>query len=391
METAALIVAAGRGVRAGGAVPKQYAAVAGEALIRHTLRAFLGHPAVDGVLVAIHADDDEAYRAATAGLDLMAPVVGGASRQESVLNGLEKLAESAPDRVLIHDAARPFVDGAMIGRVLAALDEHAGAVAALPVHDTLKRENAGGTVAGTVDRAGLWRAQTPQGFRFADILAAHRQARGLGPGMELTDDAAVAEQAGLSVALVPGSEDNFKVTSADDLKRARNILSPPGADVRTGHGFDVHRFGDGDHVMLCGVRVPHDRGLVGHSDADAGLHALTDAVLGAIAGGDIGDHFPPTDPAWKDASSDVFLAHALELVRRRGGRIANVDVTLICESPRIGPHRQAMRDRVAEILALDPDRVSVKATTTEQLGFAGRGEGLAAQATATVHLGPGSE
>ena len=387
MNVAALIVAAGRGVRAGGAVPKQYAAVAGEPLIRHTVRAFLGHRAVDGVLVAIHPDDGEAYRAATAGLDLMAPVPGGASRQESVLNGLEKLAESAPEKVLIHDGARPFVDGAMIDRVLAALDDHAGAVAALAVHDTLKRQDPDGRVAETVDRAGLWRAQTPQGFRFADILEAHRQARGL----ELTDDAAVAEQAGLSVALVPGSEDNFKVTSADDLKRARNILSPPGPDVRTGHGFDVHRFGEGDHVMLCGVRIPHDRGLVGHSDADAGLHALTDAVLGAIAGGDIGDHFPPTDPAWKDASSDVFLAKALELVRRRGGRIANVDVTLICESPRIGPHREAMRGRVAEILGMAPDRVSVKATTTEQLGFTGRGEGLAAQATATVHLDPGPE
>ncbi|MBT7944472.1 MAG: 2-C-methyl-D-erythritol 2,4-cyclodiphosphate synthase, partial [Alphaproteobacteria bacterium] len=282
-------------------------------------------------------------------------------------------------RVLVHDAARPMVDHGVISRVLAALQTSPGAVPALAVADTLKRGD-GEMVETTVERAGLWRAQTPQGFRFDDILKAHRQA----VGEELTDDAAVAERAGLAVAMVEGAEDNFKVTEADDLQRAERMIG--GGDVRTGFGFDVHRFEDGDHVTLCGVAVAHDFALEGHSDADVGLHAVTDALLGAIGAGDIGAHFPPTDPQWKGAASDVFLRHAGELLSAQGGRISNLDVTLICEAPKIGPHREAMTNRISEILEISRDRVSVKATTTERLGFTGRGEGIAAQAVVTVVL-----
>ena len=266
----------------------------------------------------------------------------------------------------------------MISRVLDALQTAPGAIPALPVGDTLKREH-DGLVTGTVERQGLWRAQTPQGFRYADIARAH----GEFAGAALTDDAAVAEAAGIEVQIVPGSEDNLKITSEDDLARARRLI---GGETRTGFGFDAHRFGPGDHVMLCGVSIPHSAGLAGHSDADAGLHALTDALLGAIGAGDIGECFPPTGAEWKDAQSDIFLRHAADLIAERGGDIANVDVTLICEAPRIGPHRDAMRRRIADVLGLDAGSVSVKATTTDGLGFSGRGEGIAAQAVATVRL-----
>ena len=284
--------------------------------------------------------------------------------------------------MLIHDAARPLIDADTISAVRAKLDEVPAAIAAVPVTDTLKRGDADGMIAGTVERAGLWRAQTPQGFRFPDILKAHRDLA----GAELTDDAAVAENAGLGVALVQGNADNLKVTNQDDMARAALTMSAALPDVRTGLGFDVHRFAPGDHVVLCGVKVPYEARLDGHSDADVGLHALTDAILGALAAGDIGSHFPPSDPQWRGADSALFLRHAVGMVRERGGVIAHVDVTLICERPKIGPHREAMVARMAELLDLAPDRVSVKATTTERLGFTGRGEGIAAQAVATIRL-----
>jgi 2-C-methyl-D-erythritol 4-phosphate cytidylyltransferase/2-C-methyl-D-erythritol 2,4-cyclodiphosphate synthase len=379
-----LVVAAGRGERFGGARPKQYADLAGRPLLHHSLAALAGHPEIAGVRAVINMDDLALYESAAGGLDLLEPVAGGANRQESARLGLESLAELAPERVLIHDGARPLVPAAVIGRVLEALERTPGAVAALPVSDTLKREE-NGLSAGTVPRAGLWRAQTPQGFRYPAILAAHRAAA----GAELTDDAAVAERVGLQVALVQGSPRNLKVTTPDDLERAEAYMAGaaggPG-ETRAGSGFDVHRFGPGDHVNLCGLRIPHDKSLLGHSDADVALHALTDAILGALGAGDIGQHFPPSDPRWRGADSALFLRHARELVTARGGRILNLDVTVICERPKLAPHRADMVARLAELLELTPERVSVKATTTEGLGFTGRGEGIAAQAIATLRL-----
>ena len=377
----ALVVAAGRGTRIGAPLPKQYLPLAGEPLLRHTLRALAAHPRISGVRAVIHPDDREHYERAAQGLDLLAPVPGGAQRQDSVRLGLESLAELDPDTVAIHDGARPFVETTLIDRVLKALASTPGAIPALAVADTLKRGR-NGRIAETVDRSQLWRAQTPQAFRFREILAAHRAAAGL----ELSDDAAVAERAGLAVSLVAGSETNLKVTAPDDLARAEGLLLARLGDVRTGQGFDVHPLGAGDHVWLCGIKVPHERALIGHSDADVGVHAITDAILGALGAGDIGQHFPPSDPKWRGAASDQFLRHAAELVAERGGRIAHVDVTLICERPKVSPHREAMVARIAEILGLARDRVSVKATTTEKLGFTGREEGIAAQAVATIRL-----
>ena len=380
----ALIVAAGSGERFGGDLPKQYLHLAGQPLLRRAIDAFRRHPAVSGVQVVYQPAHRDLYDAAVAGLALPEPVPGGATRQDSGRLGLERLAESptgAPDFVLIHDAARPLVDAATITRVVDALQHSPAAIAAVPVIDTLKK-GVDGVTAGTVDRAGLWRAQTPQGFRFSIILEAHRRLAGAG----LTDDAAVAEAAGLPVALVLGSPDNLKVTTPVDLERAHRLLGSGFPDVRTGMGFDVHRFAPGDAVMLCGVKVPHGHRLEGHSDADVALHALTDALLGAIAAGDIGSHFPPSDPQWRGVDSIVFLRHAADLVRERGGVITSLDVTIICERPKVGPHRAAMTARLAEVLALDAGRISVKATTTEKLGFTGREEGIAAQAIATVVL-----
>ena len=302
--------------------------------------------------------------------------------QESVFLGLQGLQAQQPKQVLIHDGARPFVDTDTIDRVLQGLQSSAGAIAALPVVDSLKREDQG-QIAGAVERSGLWRAQTPQGFRFDEILAAHARAQ----GQELTDDAAVAEAAGLSVALVEGGPANIKITSQEDLMAAERWLAGgAGGDVRVGQGFDVHRFGPGDQVMLGGIAIPHHSGLVGHSDADVALHALTDALLGAVGAGDIGQHFPPSDPQWRGAPSDLFLKHAADLVRSKGGRINHLDLTVICEAPKVGRHRAAMAARIAEILGIDIGRVNVKATTTEKLGFTGREEGIAAQASATVAL-----
>ena len=378
---AALILAGGSGVRLGGEVPKQYLPLAGRPVLRHSIEIFTAHAAIGAVRCVIRPDDRERYDEAADGLAILDPVAGGENRQESARLGLESLVEDAPETVLIHDAARPFIDPATLDRTLDALGAHAGALPAVPLGDTLKRSD-GARVGETLDRSGLWRAQTPQGFRYREILEAHRSLA----GEILTDDAAVAERHGLDVALVMGNESNMKITTAEDLERARRFLAGAVADIRTGTGFDVHRFGPGDHVMLCGVKVPSERGLEGHSDADVGLHAITDALLGAMAAGDIGMHFPPSDAKWRDASSDVFVRHALGLVAGKGGIVSHVDVTIICEKPRIGPHRDAMAARIAEILEIETGRVSVKATTTEGLGFTGRGEGIAAQAVVTIRL-----
>jgi 2-C-methyl-D-erythritol 4-phosphate cytidylyltransferase/2-C-methyl-D-erythritol 2,4-cyclodiphosphate synthase len=377
----ALIVAAGRGSRFGGTLPKQYCRLAGEPVLRRTIRRFLSHPRIRSVLVAIHPDDRALYDEAAEGLGLPAPVSGGAARQDSVRNLLEGVDAAHGEIVLIHDAARPLVSPAAVDRAIAALDRAEGAILALPVADTLKR-TAGERIEDTVDRRGLWRAQTPQVFRHGAILAAHRAAVGL----DLTDDAAVAERAGMSVEVVMGDEDNFKITTAGDLARAERVLAAGLGDVRTGSGFDVHRLVPGDGCWINGIKIPHEMSLLGHSDADVGLHALTDAILGAIGAGDIGSHFPPSDERWRGASSDRFLRHAADLVAERGGIVAHCDVTILCERPKIGPHRAAMVRRIAGILGIAEDRVSVKATTTEGLGFTGRQEGIAAQAIATIRL-----
>ncbi|MBT3396741.1 MAG: bifunctional 2-C-methyl-D-erythritol 4-phosphate cytidylyltransferase/2-C-methyl-D-erythritol 2,4-cyclodiphosphate synthase, partial [Alphaproteobacteria bacterium] len=365
--------------------PKQYMEMAGRPVLAHTMKAFAEHPGVEKVRAVIHPNDMGLYQSSAQGLDVLDPVPGGPSRQQSVLLGLESLTEFDPAKVLIHDGARPLVSGAIIAHTISALDAAPGAIAAVPVRDTLKRQkHAASTIEETVDRSGLWRAQTPQGFRFDDILAAHRAAQGL----DLTDDAAVAEHAGLSVALIEDREDNLKITTADDLARAARTMTA-GDHVAVGSGFDVHKFGPGDRIRMCGVDIPHAHGLIGHSDADAGLHALTDALLATVGGGDIGVHFPPSDARWAGADSATFVQFALDQIQDRGGRISHVDLTIICEAPKIGPHRTEMIGRLSELLGLDENHINVKATTTEGLGFTGRGEGIAAQATATVMLAGG--
>jgi 2-C-methyl-D-erythritol 4-phosphate cytidylyltransferase / 2-C-methyl-D-erythritol 2,4-cyclodiphosphate synthase len=379
-DCVALIVASGRGQRFGGARPKQYQPLAGQPVLRHCLERFRRHPGVGAVRAVIHPADRELYDAAAQGLDLLPPAEGGPTRQESVRLGLESLSAAPPERVLIHDGARPLIAPALIERVLDGLAAHAAVLPALPVSDTLKRVG-DGVVRGTVERQGLYRAQTPQGFDYRQILAAHRAAR----GAELTDDSAVAEAAGMRVAVVEGDEANLKITDPADLARAERSLERA-LLARTGLGFDVHRLGPGDGLVLLGVRLEGPLRLIGHSDADVGLHALTDAWLGTLGAGDIGSHFPPSEARWAGADSALFLDHARRLIADAGGRIEHVDVTLICERPKIGPHRARMVERLADLLALAPGRVSVKATTTEQLGFVGRGEGIAAQAVATVSL-----
>lgn len=369
MKIAGLIVAAGRGMRAGGAVPKQYQKLAGEVVLRRSVRAMAAY--VDCALIVIHPDDLTMYETAIRGLDVLPVCYGGAERHDSVLKGLERLEMQAPDLVLIHDAARPLVSDAVISTVINGLNDHGGAFPALPVTDALWRD-------GPTPRDGLWRAQTPQGFRFDEILAAHRARE-----VPALDDAAVAHCAGMSVAITAGAEDNFKITTAEDFARAERILRSD-MDIRTGNGFDVHRLGDGDFVTLCGVEIPHSGALIGHSDADVAMHAITDAIFGALAEGDIGQWFPPSEAKWKGAASDIFLAKAVERAADRGFEITHLDCTIICELPKIGPHAVVMRERIAKILAIDVDRVSVKATTSETLGFTGRGEGIAANATATL-------
>jgi len=392
VSVAALIVAAGRGSRAAGpeARPKQYWPIGGVPMLTRTIASFVEHPRVSDILVVIHPDDEALYEAASTPFAgrLRRAVRGGARRQDSVRAGLEALAQDAPAAVLIHDAARPFVQSNLISRVIDGLDTHQGALPCLPVTDTLKWISHG-RVVGTAERDQLWRAQTPQGFKFDAILAAHRAAV-KDPARNFTDDAGVAEWFGLDVTVVEGAENNRKLTTAADLEIADELLKPAGSraagTVRVAQGYDVHALGAGDAVILCGVTIPHHKKLIGHSDADVGLHALTDALLGTIAEGDIGVHFPPSDARWRGAASEVFLRHAAELVRKHGGTVVHADITLLCESPRVGPYRDLMRSRIAEMLGIDPSQVSIKATTNEGLGFIGRGEGIAAFATATVRL-----
>ena len=386
---AAVIVAGGRGERAGGGAPKQYRNIAGEPMIRPTLRAFLQHAGIGLVQPVIGNADAEAFRAATADMKTdmktLAPVPGGATRQASVRAGLEALAARSPALVLIHDAARPFLTSDLIDRAIAAGKATGAAVPGIAVADTVKQIDAASMVTETLDRNLLRIVQTPQVFGFDLILQAHRRAAAAGLD-SFTDDAALAEWAGQRVSVFEGESGNVKVTTNEDFARAELAHLAVLGDVRTGNGFDVHAFADGDHVMLGGVRIPHSHGVTGHSDADVALHALVDAILGALADGDIGSHFPPSDQQWKDASSDRFLAFACERVRARKGIIANLDVTVVCEAPRVSPHRDAMRARIAEIAGIAADRVAIKATTSEKMGFTGRSEGIVAIATATIRL-----
>ncbi|MCO8145940.1 bifunctional 2-C-methyl-D-erythritol 4-phosphate cytidylyltransferase/2-C-methyl-D-erythritol 2,4-cyclodiphosphate synthase [Rhodovulum tesquicola] len=378
MTVTAIIVAAGRGTRAGGDRPKQYQRLGGRAVLGRTVAAFAAHPRVSGLVVVQHPDDADLFAEAMAGLDLaVTRVPGGATRDASVAAGLGAVPPGTT-RVLIHDGARPLVSAALIDRVIDALDTHPGAAPALAVTDALWR-GAAGRVLAPHPRDGLFRAQTPQGFRIEAIRAAHAAHPG-----GAADDVEVALAAGLDVAIVEGDEDNLKITHAQDFARAERVLRERDMDIRTGNGFDVHAFCEGDGVILCGIKVPHDKALKGHSDADVGMHAVTDAIYGALADGDIGQHFPPSDPQWKGAASDIFLKHAVGRVAERGYRIAHADLTLICERPKIGPVAGAMRAEMARLMGIELDRISVKATTSEQLGFTGREEGIAALATVTL-------
>jgi len=379
---AVIVVAAGTGERMGG-VPKQYRLLAGRSVLTRTIDAFARRTDVNWVLPVIHRDHAELYRElGLGGAKLLEPVIGAATRQGSVLAGLEALVAHSPDLVLIQDAARPMVDDAVIGGVIGALGQ--AALPVVQVTDTIKRSADGKTVSGTEDRRHLFAAQTPQGFAFADILDAHRRAASA--SSEFTDDAAIAEWAGIPVALTAGSPRNIKLTHPEDFERAERLLGGGDMETRTGTGFDVHPFEPGDAVWLGGVRIPHIAKLKGHSDADAALHALTDAIYGALGEGDIGSFFPPSDPKWKGAASSIFLEHAAGLVAERGGRIVNLDLTIVCETPRIGPHVPAMKAAIADAAGIAPGRVAVKATTSEKLGFTGRSEGLMAMATATIEL-----
>lgn len=377
MSIAAIIVAAGSGSRAGDGVPKQFRLLRGKPMLRHSVEALVDHPAVDQVVVVT--GDEQLARNALDGLGPVDFVEGGATRRNSVNNGLQYLDKNI-SHVLIHDAARPFLSHRVIGDLIAALETHQGAVPALPVIDSLARSGDGALLSASENRDGLWRIQTPQAFRLDAILTAHRQ---WNPANEATDDARMAMAAGFDIALIPGDEALAKYTFASDFEsEASQSAAMP--DYRTGMGYDVHRLASGEELWLCGIKIEHDKGLSGHSDADVALHALTDAILGAAALGDIGDHFPPSDPQWRSASSDRFLAHAAKIAGEKGFAVAHVDVTIICEAPKIGPHKAAMRARVSEILSLAVDNVSIKATTTEKLGYTGRGEGIAAQAVATL-------
>lgn len=385
---AAIIVAAGIGSRATDglkAVPKQYRPIAGRAMLARTIDVFLAQPGIAWVLPVIHPDHRALYDAlGLADPRLLPAVVGGAERQASVLAGLEALAPHKPDYVLIQDAARPFVEPPVIEAVIAALATHEGALPCIPVTDTIKRSADGSTVSATEDRRSLFAAQTPQGFRFPQILSAHMRAARL-PRV-FTDDAEIAEWAGLGVAITPGSPRNIKITHAEDFARAERMLGGTAMETRIGTGFDVHPFEPGDTVWLGGVAIPHTAKLKGHSDADAPLHALCDAIYGALGAGDIGTHFPPGDPQWRGAPSATFLEHAAGLVAERGGRLVNIDLTIVTEAPKIAPHVPAMQKAIAEICGIAPDRIAIKATTNEGLGFIGRGEGLTALASVSIEL-----
>jgi 2-C-methyl-D-erythritol 4-phosphate cytidylyltransferase/2-C-methyl-D-erythritol 2,4-cyclodiphosphate synthase len=385
MRTAAIVVAAGRGERAGGARPKQYRNFLGEPVLRRAIRALALHPAIDAVQAVIDPAESEAFQSAAGDLPkCLAPAAGGTTRQRSVLAGLEALVDLKPSIVLVHDAARPLASAALVDRALAAVEATGAAVPVIALSDTVKRVDENGRVVLTLDRSELRAVQTPQAFFFAPFIEAHRRASKAGLD-SFPDDAALAEWAGIPVTTFKGESGNIKLTTADDFVRAE-ALADGRADVRTGTGFDVHAFGPGNHVMLGGVAIAHDKGLIGHSDADVLLHALTDAVLGALGEADIGHHFPPAQEQWRGAASDQFLAFAAARVSARGGRIAHLDATLLCEAPKLAPHRDAIRARIAAIAGVDVSRVSVKATTTEGLGFIGRKEGIAAMATATLRL-----
>ena len=384
-RTAAIIVAAGRGLRAGSGGPKQYRSIGGRTVISRAMEPFCRHPQIFAVQPVLNPDDTAMFHEAVSDMRYQGPANGGATRQASVRAGLEALVSQSPDIVLIHDAARPFVTAALISRAIKAAEIAGAAVPTIPPADTIKLIGETGHVEATLDRARLRIAQTPQAFRYDVILDAHRRAARDGRD-DFTDDAALAEWAGLTVATFEGDAANMKLTTPEDFVREEARLGAALGDVRTGSGYDVHAFGNGDHVMICGVRVPHTKGILAHSDGDVGLHALVDAILGALADGDIGSHFPPSDPQWKGAASDRFLKYAADRVTARGGRIAHLDVTLICERPKVGPLRDAMRARIAEITGLNLSRVAVKATTSERLGFTGREEGIAAMASATIRL-----
>lgn len=384
-QVAAVVVAAGQGLRAGGEIPKQFRRIAGETLLERALSAFAEAPDVTFVQPVIRPDDVDLVRRLTSGMNVLEPVAGGATRQASVRAGLEALVACTPDIVLVHDAARPFASASLITRAIAAAEKTGAAIPALPVTDTVKRIDSTGTIEATLDRNSIRLVQTPQAFAFPALFDAHRRALAQGRD-DFTDDAALAEWAGIKVSVFAGEPGNIKFTTPEDFARAEAIQSAGLGDVRTGSGLDVHAFGPGDHVTLGGIRIPHVQALTGHSDADVALHALTDAILGALADGDIGAHFPPSDPQWRGASSDRFLTFAVERVRARGGRIAHLDLTIVCEAPRIGEHRDRMRANIANLAGIGIGRVGVKATTSEKLGFTGRGEGIAAYATATIRL-----
>jgi 2-C-methyl-D-erythritol 4-phosphate cytidylyltransferase/2-C-methyl-D-erythritol 2,4-cyclodiphosphate synthase len=384
-QVAAVVVAAGQGLRAGGEIPKQFRRIAGETLLERALSAFAEAPDVTFVQPDIRPDDVDLVRRLTGGMNVLEPVAGGATRQASVRAGLEALVACTPDIVLVHDAARPFASASLITRAIAAAEKTGAAIPALPVTDTVKRIDSTGTIEATLDRNSIRLVQTPQAFAFPALFDAHRRALAQGRN-DFTDDAALAEWAGIKVSVFAGEPGNIKFTTPEDFARAEAIQSAGLGDVRTGSGLDVHAFGPGDHVTLGGIRIPHVQALTGHSDADVALHALTDAILGALADGDIGAHFPPSDPQWRGASSDRFLTFAVERVRARGGRIAHLDLTIVCEAPRIGEHRDRMRANIANLAGIGIERVGVKATTSEKLGFTGRGEGIAAYATATIRL-----
>ena len=384
-QIAAVVVAAGDGVRAGGDLPKQFRRIGGETLLEHALSAFVKAPNIAFVQPVTRSKDLALARTLTSGMKVLAPVSGGVTRQASVCAGLEALLPHSPDIVLIHDAARPFASASLIARAIEAAEKTGAAIPALPVNDTVKRVDQSGIVEATLDRNFIRLVQTPQAFAFPPLLEAHRRAAAQGRS-DFTDDAALAEWAGIKVSVFAGEPGNIKLTTPEDFARAEAIQSDALGDVRTGSGLDVHAFGPGDHVTLGGIHIPHNQALTGHSDADVALHALTDAILGALADGDIGAHFPPSDAQWRGASSDRFLAFAVGRVRTRGGRIAHLDLTIVCEAPRIGEHRDTMRANIARLAGIGIERVAVKATTSEKLGFTGRGEGIAAYATATVRL-----
>ncbi len=388
MTVAAVIVAGGSGLRAGGERPKQYQVIGGKPVIWWTLKAFLDHPGVTHVQAVIGDGHEEMFAESTMGLAVPSPVTGGGSRQDSCRIGIEALEGHAPDKVLIHDAARPFVSADLISHVIAWLDRFPAVIPGMPVTETVKYAP-GGMIDRTVDRASLWTAQTPQGFGYGDILAAHRAAQA-SAAANLTDDASVAEHAGIALAMVPGRIENRKLTTAEDIEQANRLMTTKSfaelSDIRMGQGIDIHSFESGDAVTLLGVRIPFHHRLTGHSDADAAMHALTDAIFGAIGEGDIGVYFPPSDAQWKGADSRIFLEKAVSMLHAKGGVLANADITILAEAPKIAPHIPAMKAVLVPLLHLSPDRIAVKATTTEKLGAIGRGEGIMAFATVTVRL-----